>query len=101
MSSDTPTRSPGTSIGDSAPELDSSAIVPGAPLTAVGMEKDMPRRRYQRGMLTIRGKRRRKWIGTFREDRFQPDGTIRRVRRKLVLGVVKNMTKLEAIQALQ
>lgn len=61
----------------------------------------MPRRRYQRGMLTSRGKRRRKWIGTFRADRFQPDGTIRRVRRKVVLGLVKHMTKLEALQALQ
>src|SRR5277367_2479975 len=101
VNSDSPIRLLGTGNRVCAPALDTGAIVSRAPLTAVGMEKNMPRRRYQRGMLTIRGKRRRKWIGTFREDRFQPDGTIRRVRRKVVLGLVKHMTKLEAIQALQ
>ena len=99
--SDTPIPLLGTGAGVCASKLDSNAIVPKAPLAAVGMEKNMPRRRYQRGMLTIRGNTRRKWIGIFRADRFQPDGTIRRVRRKVVLGLVKHMTKLEAIHALQ
>ncbi len=61
----------------------------------------MPRRRYQRGMVLSRGKKRKVWIGVFREDRVNADGNLHRVRRKLVLGRVKHMTKLEAIQALQ
>jgi integrase len=94
---------PGALNRDSATgQLDGSAIVVAAPLTAVGMEKsDMPRRRYQRGMVVSRGLKRKVWIGKFREDRVRADGTLHRIQRKVVLGVVKNMTKLEAIQAMQ
>lgn len=45
MKSDTPISLQGTGIDGASSELDRSAIVPEAPLTAVGMEKDMPRRR--------------------------------------------------------
>jgi integrase len=83
-------------------QLDGNAILVAAPLTAVGMEKsDMPRRRYQRGMVFSRGTKRKVWIAKFREDRVREDGTIQRIQRKLVLGTVKNMTKLQAIQAMQ
>ena len=61
----------------------------------------MPRRRYQRGMVVSRGTKRRVWVGKFREDRLRPDGTLHRVQRKVVLGTVKHMTKLEAIHAFQ
>jgi integrase len=81
--------------------LDSKDRIPVAPLAAVGMETVMPRRRYQRGTITARGKRRRVWIGKFRQDMPQPDGTIRRVQRKVVLGQVKRMSKAEAIKAFQ
>src|SRR5215472_7948058 len=67
----------------------------------VGMEQSMPRRRYQRGRIISKGKRRKVWIGIFREDRMKPDGTIYRARRSLVLGAVKHMTKLQAIEALR
>jgi integrase len=67
----------------------------------VGMEKSMPRRRYQRGRIISRGKKRKVWVGIFREDRVKPDGTIHRARRSVVLGTVKHMSKLEAIEALQ
>jgi integrase len=61
----------------------------------------MPRRRYQRGRIITRGKRRRVWVGIFREDRVEQDGTIHRVRRSIVLGAVKHMSKLQAIETLQ
>lgn len=61
----------------------------------------MPRRRYQRGRLISRGKRRKVWIGIFREDSVRPDGTLHRRRRTVVLGTVKHMSKLEAIETFQ
>lgn len=45
----------------------------------------MPRRRFQRGCLIKRGKN-PVWVGIFREDRLQTDGTIKRIQRKVVLG---------------
>jgi Phage integrase, N-terminal SAM-like domain len=77
-----------------------SAIVSPAPCN-VGMEQSMPRRRYQRGRIISRGKKRKVWVGIFREDRVKTDGTIRRARRSVVLGTVKHVTKLQAIEALR
>ena len=76
------------------------AIVSPAPCN-VGMEQSMPRRRYQRGRLISRGKRRKVWIGIFREDSVRPDGTLHRRRRTVVLGAVKHTTKLQAIEGFQ
>jgi hypothetical protein len=75
-------------------------IISAAPCN-VGMEKSMPRRRYQRGRIISRGKKRKVWVGIFREDRVKADGTIHRARRSVVLGSVKHVTKLQAIEALQ
>ena len=61
----------------------------------------MPRRRYQRGRIISRGKKRKVWVGIFREDRVRPDGTLHRARRTVVLGTVKHVTKLQAIEAFQ
>src|SRR5258708_3724923 len=80
--------------------IDSDAIVAPAPCN-VGMEQSMPRRRYQRGRIISRGKKRKVWVGIFREDRVKIDGTIRRARRSVVLGTVKHVTKLQAIEALR
>jgi integrase len=77
-----------------------NAIVSSAPCN-VGMEQSMPRRRYQRGRIISRGKKRKVWIGIFREDRVKADGTIHRARRSVVLGAVKHVTKLQAIEALR
>jgi len=65
------------------------------------MEQSMPRRRYQRGRIISRGKKRKVWVGIFREDRVKPDGTIHRARRSVVLGTVKHVSKLQAIEALR
>ncbi len=80
--------------------LRTNAIVSPAPCN-VGMEQSMPRRRYQRGRIISRGKKRKVWVGIFREDRMKPDGTINRARRSVVLGTVKHVSKLQAIEALK
>lgn len=80
--------------------LHTNAIVSPAPCN-VGMEQSMPRRRYQRGRIISRGKKRKVWVGIFREDRMKPDGTIHRARRSVVLGTVKHVSKLQAIEALK
>jgi hypothetical protein len=89
---------PGHNVAMTAGATD--AIVAPAPCN-VGMEQSMPRRRYQRGRIISRGKKRRVWVGIFREDRMKPDGTIHRARRSVVLGTVKHVTKLQAIGALR
>jgi hypothetical protein len=46
----------------------------------------MARRRYQFGRVFLRGKKCPKWIGRWREDVIQPDGSIRRIERSTTLG---------------
>ena len=61
----------------------------------------MPRRRFQRGRLFVRGSRKKVWVGSFREDRLQLDGSIRRVRRSVVLGDVAVVSRRAALAAFQ
>jgi hypothetical protein len=51
----------------------------------------MVRRRYQLGRLCVSGKRRAVWVGRYREDIMQPDGTIWRVERSVRLGLVSEL----------
>jgi integrase len=90
------------SVGQPAAVTDkiADAIVSPAPCN-VGMEQSMPRRRYQRGRIISRGKKRKVWVGIFREDRVRTDGTIHRARRSVVLGSVKHVSKLQAIEVLR
>jgi hypothetical protein len=48
----------------------------------------MGRRRYQFGRVFFRGKKYPKWIGRWREDVIQPDGSIRRIERSAPLAAV-------------
>ena len=89
-----------TTMQHAVTTIDSDAIVAPAPCN-VGMEQSMPRGRYQRGRIISRGKKRKVWVGIFREDRMKPDGTIHRARRSIVLGTVKHVSKLQAIEALR
>ena len=50
----------------------------------------MARRRYQRGELFLRGTRQRVWVGRWREDVLQQDGTTRRPYRSVILGSQKD-----------
>ena len=57
----------------------------------------MARRRFQSGRLFKRGKRRKVWIGRWREDVMLADGTIGEIRRSVVLGLVADLpTRREA-----
>ena len=60
----------------------------------------VPRRRFQRGCLIKRGKK-PVWVGIFREDRLQNDGTIKRIQRKVVLGPCSKVSERAAYAALQ
>src|SRR2546428_2819789 len=49
------------------------------------------RRRYQSGCLFKRGKRRKVWIARWREDVIRPDGSLGRIQRSIVLGLVSEV----------
>jgi hypothetical protein len=49
----------------------------------------MARRRYQRGQLKLRGKKRKVWVARWREDVIRPDGTTERIRKCEVIGTLK------------
>ena len=60
-------------------------------------EVDVARRRFQSGWLFKSGKRRKVWVGRWREDALMPDGTIGEIHRSLVLGLVVDIpTRREA-----
>lgn len=50
----------------------------------------MARRRYQKGQVKLRGKS-PVWIGRYREDVIGQDGTIKRVRKSIVLGTKREL----------
>ncbi len=56
----------------------------------------MPRRRFQKGRLTVRGVRNPQRVGLYREDVLLPDGTVRRVRRTVKLGPVRTVSERQA-----
>lgn len=56
----------------------------------------MPRPRYQRGHLTKRGTRTKKWIGTYFTYETSADGQTQRVHRSVVIGLVTQLRKQEA-----
>jgi integrase len=54
-----------------------------------GDPERMARRRYQKGQLFQKGKRRKVWVARWREDVIRPDGSRFRLRRSEVLGALK------------
>jgi integrase len=46
----------------------------------------MARRRYQKGRVFLRGQKERVWVGRWREDMVQSDGSVRRIERSAILG---------------
>jgi integrase len=55
------------------------------------------RKRFQTGQLYKRGKRRKVWYGRWYENALQADGTVRQIRRAVILGTVADIpTKREA-----
>ena len=60
----------------------------------------MARRRHQSGSVFVRGTNPRVFVGRWREDVIQPDGTIKRVSKKLVLGEVSELKTLRIAKRL-
>lgn len=70
-------------------------------VSSQNVETDMARRRFQRGHLSLRGTRNKVWVAQWREDERQEDGTVRRTRKKEVLGSLSEIkTKRLAQRAL-
>lgn len=56
----------------------------------------MPRRRFQKGMLVVRGTKNPQRCGLYREDVLLKDGTIHRARRTVRLGPVSKVSERAA-----
>ncbi len=54
-----------------------------------GSSERMSRKRYQRGQLFQKGKRKKVWVARWREDVIRADGSRHRLRRSEVLGTLK------------
>ena len=62
----------------------------------------MARRRFQRGSVLLRGKRKQKWVGRWREDVINSEGQLVRINRKEVLGTKSDFpTKKLAMRELE
>ena len=62
----------------------------------------MTRRRFQRGSIYKRGKRKKVWVARFFEDVIAPDGAVKRIRRSEILGSITEIpTRRQAEQVLQ
>jgi integrase len=60
----------------------------------------VPRRRFQKGNISVRGKTPMRY-GMFREDELQQDGTFKRVRRRVLLGPVSSLSERAAWKLFQ
>ena len=70
------------------------------PSTASTGGKTVPRRRFQRGTLIVRGKKPMR-CGMYREDVLQSNGTFKRVQRCVVLGPVSSLSERAAWKLFQ
>src|SRR5712692_1809872 len=64
-----------------------------------GWQKQMARRRYQKGNLRKRGKRNPVWELQWWTDCINPDGKIGRKRESVILGPAAGMTRRQALKA--
>src|SRR5436309_14693214 len=56
-----------------------------------GKENSVDRKRYQHGRVFLKGKKKEKWVGRYREDVVEMDGNTRRVRRSVILGTKREL----------
>jgi hypothetical protein len=81
-------------------QADSDDSVPHATPSPIRAGAIVPRRRFQKGNIIIRGKRPQRY-GMYREDVLQSDGTFKRVRRCVLLGPVNSLSERAAWKLLQ
>jgi integrase len=84
----------------SVTENTSGAIVSPATPSSIQARSFVPRRRFQKGNIIIRGKTPSRY-GMYREDVLQSDGTFKRVRRCVVLGPVSSLSERSARKMFQ
>ena len=60
----------------------------------------MTRRKYQRGSIHKRGKRKKVWVARYSEDVIGPDGVVSRIRRSEILGTVAQIPTLRQAEQL-
>jgi integrase len=84
----------------SVTEITSDAIVSAATPSSIQARSFVPRRRFQKGNIIIRGKTPTRY-GMYREDVLQSDGTHKRVRRCVVLGPVSSLSERSARKMFQ
>jgi len=82
----------------SADVVECVAVTPSFQVSTGG--SSVPRRRFQKGTLIIRGKRQVR-CGIYREDVLQSDGTFKRVQRRIVLGAVSSLSERAAWKQFQ
>ena len=80
--------------------IEGNAIVAPATPSSIQARSLVPRRRFQKGNIIIRGKT-PKLCGMYREDVLQSDGTFKRVRRCVVLGLVSRLSERSARKMFQ
>jgi integrase len=85
--------------GPVTPFGDSAIVAPATP-SSIQARSPVPRRRFQKGNIIIRGKTPKR-CGMYREDVRQPDGTFKRVRRCVVLGLVSSLSERSARKMFQ
>jgi len=81
-------------------ENTSDVIVAAATPSSIQARSFVPRRRFQKGNIIIRGKTPTRY-GMYREDVLQSDGTFKRVRRCVVLGPVSSLSARSARKMFQ
>jgi hypothetical protein len=82
------------------PSIDRQDTVSDATPSSLKAGGIVPRRRFQKGNISARGKTPMRY-GMFREDVLQPDGTFTRVRRRVLLGPVSSLSERAAWKLLQ
>ena len=73
---------------DLPPAGAAGTLRPGKAAASASLESggSMARRRYQKGRVFLRGQKERVWVGRWREDMVQIDGSVRRIERSAILG---------------
>jgi integrase len=79
---------------------DSNVILCAATPSSIQAGAIVPRRRFQKGNIIIRGKTPTRY-GMYREDVLQSDGTFKRVRRCVLLGPLKSLSERAALKMFQ
>src|SRR5271154_1392448 len=86
--------------GELVTPIKSDAIVAPATPSSIQARSIVPRRRFQKGNIIIRGKTPKRY-GMYREDVLQSDGTFKRIRRCVVLGPVSHLSERSARKIFQ